>query len=362
MVECVFTGDVMPGSRPIAEPRPEPIGEWFRKSDHVIGNLESPIVSERPSAMNQEKIPLWTTAENLGTLQHFGFTHLNLNNNHTFDLFEGGLRETKQHLCDAGINPFGLDWNGLSQATTLERKGIRVGIVAANWVERQFSGSLSRDLRGLDIPAIRKGVDALVCSIHWGDDHNIFINRDQQQTARRLIDDGVDLVIGHHPHVPQGYEVYRDKYIFYSLGNFIFTPKEKYGYLPYAIRFEDQRENVLFQRPECKVGLVVKVKFGREGECIMERVAPVYRGHTLPGPVPDSLRPFCDKLIEEMNRQVVNSDYAKNDAERKRILRSYTLPLIMARPWYWPIFFQKLGIRKVLWFLKGKGANEAETG
>ena len=354
MIECIFVGDVMPGSRRVAEPWPDSSADWFGSADLVIGNLECPIVSDRPRDVNKDKIPLWSTAENVGILQHFGFTHLNLNNNHTFDLYEEGLKETTHHLRDTGIEPFGIDWGGLSQATTIERDGIKIGLITANWVERQFTRSLSRDLRELDIPGIRKSADVLVCSIHWGDDHNIFVNRDQQETAHALIDQGVDLVIGHHPHVSQGYEIYKGKYIFYSLGNFIFTPKEEYDNLPYAVRFEDQRENILFQRRECKIGLVVKVWFNRGGGCKVEEVMPVYRAETLPAPMPDNLVPFYEKLLAIMNDQVSRCDYNQNDAERKRILSSYTLPLILSRPWYWPIFFKKVGLKKVLWFAKDR--------
>jgi hypothetical protein len=361
VISCTFVGDIMPGSQRISEPWPESIVESFEAADLVIGNLESPIVSERRRDVNLGKIPLWSTVDNLDVLSYFGFTHLNLNNNHTFDLFEEGLRETAQHLREAGIEPFGLDWGGLSQVTIIERYGIKIGLVTANWVETRFTGGLSRDLRNLDISAIRKTVDILVCSIHWGDDHNIFINRDQQETARRLIDDGVDLVIGHHPHVPQGYEVYQGKYIFYSLGNFIFTPKEEYDHLPYAVRFEDQRENVLFQRPECKIGLVVRARLGKGGDYTVEEVRPVYRADTLPSPVPDHRIPFYENLLATMNDQVRRSDYGRNDDERKRILSTYTLPLILARPWYWPMFFKKLGLRKVLWFTKGLLPKQPDT-
>lgn len=361
MVECILVGDVMPGSRPIREQVSDSLPQFFRMADLAIGNLESPIVSSQPRKVNRDKIPLWSTADNLGVLQHFCFTHLNLNNNHTFDLYEEGLKETIDHLRTASIEPFGLNWGGLSQVTTIHRDGIRFGIITANWVEGQFTRNLSKDLRDLDIPKIRSSVDTLICSIHWGDDHNIFINQEQQQTARSLIDQGVDLVVGHHPHVPQGWEIYKGKHIFYSLGNFIFTPREEYDHLPYAVRFEDHRENMLFQRTECKIGLVVRVGFERGGGCTVENILPVFRAHTLPAAVPDNLSSFCETLLRTMNDQVRQSDFRLNDRERKRILSSYTLPLILSRPWYWPLFFKKLRIHKAVWFLKDKGGLEARS-
>ncbi len=82
-----------------------------------------------------------------------------------------------------------------------------------------------------EIKDLKKEVDFLILYIHWG---NEFINYpyvDQKQFARWLIDIGVDLVVGMHSHVLQGYEIYKDKYIFYSLGNFVFNmPSESTRY------------------------------------------------------------------------------------------------------------------------------------
>jgi poly-gamma-glutamate synthesis protein (capsule biosynthesis protein) len=258
MIDCIFTGDVMPGAKVVtASPHPGLSGR-FRGADLVVGNLECPVVSEPPAAMDMRKIPLWSDAANLRLLTSFGFTHVSLNNNHIFDLFEKGLDETQSLLDNTGIGAFGIEYGALSQYRRVSVRGVTLGMVAVNWVERQFCGHLSRDLGDLDIGSLKEGCDFLIMFLHWGDDHNIFINRDQQEAARRLIDEGVDLVIGHHPHVTQGYEVYKGKHIFYSLGNFIFTPREEYESLPYSIRYEDCRENVLFQRPECKIGMYVR--------------------------------------------------------------------------------------------------------
>lgn len=64
--------------------------------------------------------------------------------------------------------------------------------------------------------------DFWVLSIHWGNEYEIIPSVSQQEIAHSMIDLGVDLIIGHHPHVVQGLEIYNGKYIFYSLGNFIF--------------------------------------------------------------------------------------------------------------------------------------------
>jgi|GEM_PF-2201043 len=351
MIDCIFTGDIMPGAKAVtARPDQELIGE-FRGADLVVGNLECPIVREPPAVRDTRKLPRWSDAANLPIIGSFGFTHVSLNNNHIFDLFEKGLDETQGFLNNAGIGAFGIDRGALSQYRRVSVKGIALGMVAVNWVERQFCGHLSRDLGDLDVGSLKRDCDFLIMFLHWGDDHNIFINRDQQEAARRLIDQGVDLVIGHHPHVTQGYETYRGKHIFYSLGNFIFTPREEYESLPYGIRYEDCRENVLFQRPECKIGLYVKVTFDRAGYEVTG-VCPVYREETLPAALPDRLVPFFDDMLERMNGQVEASAYELNEAGRRMILTRYTLPLILTHPLYWPVFFRKLSVGKAVSFVK----------
>ena len=345
MIDCIFTGDIMPGARVIDETPDPGLQAQFGQADLVVGNLECPIVSAPPKVMDLRKIHLWSNALNTRILNGFGFTHVGLNNNHIFDLFEPGLDETTRLLDDRGIRGFGITYKGLTQYCSTIRQGVTLGMAAVNWVEAQFSGHLFKDLAELDVGSLKKECDFLIMFLHWGDDHNIFINRDQQEAARRLIDQGVDLIIGHHPHVPQGYEVYKGKYIFYSLGNFIFTPREEYESLPYDIRYEDGRENVLFQRPECKIGLYVRVVFDSTGYSIAG-IWPVYRAGTLPTALPGRLQSFFDGAMERMNDQVRQSIYEWNEAERRKILARYTLPFILKHPVYWPIFFKKAGIGK----------------
>jgi len=69
-----------------------------------------------------------------------------------------------------------------------------------------------------DIDSIRKSVDKIICNIHWGKDYSRFFTKDQQIVARKIIDAGADIIMGHHPHTYQPYERYKHGLIFYSLG------------------------------------------------------------------------------------------------------------------------------------------------
>jgi len=353
MMDCIFTGDVMPGARKIQDAPPSQLLEKLAGADIVVGNLESPLARKAPARRNLDKIPLWSTVENIDTLKAFRFSHFCLNNNHIFDLYESGLADTRTLLDQAGICCFGLNYDGISQFEIVEKNGIRLGLVAFSWVQAQFSRHLFQDEKKIDLKKAKASVDFLVCCIHWGDDHNLFVNRDQQESARRLIDQGVDLVIGSHPHVPQGWETYHGKYIFYSLGNFLFTPREHYDHLPYRIRYDDQRENVLFQREECKIGLYVNVRFSKAGYNVTN-VAPVYRRHTLPGELPERLNGHYTRMQRRMNAQIADADYRLNEAYKKMILTRYTLPLIFKHPVYWPILIKKMSLKKACQFIANR--------
>jgi hypothetical protein len=341
MIKCIFVGDVMPGAKEIKEIPSAEILDVFGAADIVVGNLESPLASKPPGNLNLSKIPLWSHADNVALLELFNFTHLGLNNNHAYDLFDEGLDETIALLRPPQILPFGITYGDICQFSVVEKGNIRIGLTAFSSIQREFSRHLSEDLRDLDLASFKETVDFLVCFVHWGNDHNIFIDRNQQQTARRLIDQGADLIIGHHPHVPQGYEVYKGKYIFYSLGNFIFTPREYYEYLPYRIRYKDHRENVLFQRLQCKIGLYIKLAFSKDG-CSLLNVGPVYRPATLPVPLPQEYVAYYNTLVQAMQEQVMLSNYSKHEEEKKKIAIHYTLPLILKHPLYWPVLPLKL--------------------
>jgi len=191
MLKCIFVGDVMPGAEKINESPALDILKDFSESDLVIGNLESPIVSSCSSTVNLNKIPLWSTSQNIDVIKKFCFTHLCLNNNHTFDLFEKSLDETIEILNESKIKGFGLSYDRISQFDTIENNGIRLGVFAVNWIQAEFTSHLFKELKEIDIANLKDNLDFLVCFIHWGDDHNIFINREQQETARSLIDQGV---------------------------------------------------------------------------------------------------------------------------------------------------------------------------
>ncbi len=147
-----------------------------------------------------------------------------LANNHSFDYLEKGFEDTIQTLNRGQIAYTYFDTYFIKRI-----KGIEIGFLGyKGWEHEKRSNALLekhvREMRG-------QGVDFIVANYHWGDQNSYFPNALQKRMAHFAIDNGVDLVVGHHPHVLQGLEVYKGKNIIYSLGNFCFggapNPKDK---------------------------------------------------------------------------------------------------------------------------------------
>lgn len=138
----------------------------------------------------------------------------NLANNHSMDYGEVSLTDTKMYLEEEGI----LHCRGEEDVTITEINGIKVGLVGINYLNDVMRTELESAIK----KAKDGGAELIILSIHWGVEKATAPNAEQIEVAHRAIDLGVDLVIGTHPHVLQGFEKYNGRYICYSLGNFSF--------------------------------------------------------------------------------------------------------------------------------------------
>jgi poly-gamma-glutamate synthesis protein (capsule biosynthesis protein) len=97
------------------------------------------------------------------------------------------------------------------------------------------------------ITELKSNTDLVITQIHWGVEYDHQFNQTQQNLAHQMIDAGADMIIGHHPHVVQGIEVYKNKPIFYSLGNFVFDQyfsKDTQQELGIGIYYEQNKYNI----------------------------------------------------------------------------------------------------------------------
>lgn len=138
-----------------------------------------------------------------------------LANNHTLDFLDVGFEDTVNALTQHGVS-----FTNFETCFVREIKGLKVGFLG-------YKGfGYEREVRSLLVKQMAEmraaGVDFVVASYHWGDMRSYAPNEQQIRMAHYAIDQGVDLVIGHHPHVLQGLETYKGKHILYSLGNFCY--------------------------------------------------------------------------------------------------------------------------------------------
>lgn len=197
-------------------------------SSIVIGNLEGPITG-RSGKQDLLPIQLKSDEKSIELLKYF--SAVSLANNHIFDYGMNGFIDTIDYLKKSNLRCWGAGRNACDANSPLEiEKGIPekiAFITGTRWKNAtshrpgtaSFQGHASniKDLK-------RKGYFVLYYP-HWGYEYISIPPPDVRSHARKMIELGVDLIIGTHPHVLQGYEEYRGKYIFYSLGNFLFHHK-----------------------------------------------------------------------------------------------------------------------------------------
>ena len=201
------------------------IKELFPKDALVFGNLET-VLSIRGNPI-EKRVPLRVNPEKIHYLKDARFSIVNIANNHIMDYGEEGLSDTIDVLRKSNIKFIGAGRNikEAMEPELIKKNGLRIGFIgftSAGIIAKEESigcASLTKEFILNSISELRKEVDVLVVSLHWGIEYVFYPSPEQQNLARLLIDKGADLIIGHHPHVIQGIEEYKNKLIIYSLGN-----------------------------------------------------------------------------------------------------------------------------------------------
>lgn len=202
----------------------------FDDSDCTVANLECTLTDNQDPEIRQDKPYTYKGyTEYTGIITAGGIDIVNIANNHTHDYSDEGYDDTIEALENAGIGYFG---NGI--VLIKEIKGIKVGFIGCR--EGYWKWELKAGLDYLD----ENDVKIKIVSFHWliMDEH--IANENQVEAAHYAVDNGADLVIAHHPHVLQGIEIYKGKYIAYSLGNFIFDGN--------VISDIENRTSIIFQQ------------------------------------------------------------------------------------------------------------------
>lgn len=182
----------------------------------VLANLEGPFTSSTKHAVPGGSLVFNFDPSMAPNLKQAGFTTLLLANNHALNQGQKGLDSTRTILKKNGLEYFGDPRNNTNFHLTKTINGEKITFLGYDNLDGKITTVLT-DVRN----AHRKGEYVIVVP-HWGTEYKLTIQPALQQQARQLIDAGADMILGGHPHVVEPFEIYKGKFIAYSLGNFIF--------------------------------------------------------------------------------------------------------------------------------------------
>lgn len=219
---------ILAGAPPVFAPE---LSDIFGASDLFAVNLESPLcdnlTAEGASGLN-------ASAAMAGKLKDFHIGLVGLANNHLRDFGDEGVRQTLRELDRVGMPHTGAGEN-LAQAQRMkimDLDGFKLGVWALAEKEqnvaspsRPGSAWFQPEVNVHEIPKLRAQVDFLLLFVHAGHEFMLTPSPRIRDAYRRFVAAGADAVIGHHPHVVQGIEKYRDGWIAYSLGNLLFDSR-----------------------------------------------------------------------------------------------------------------------------------------
>ena len=202
-----------------------------KNADIVFGNLETSIIAGR--RIQDNEMVFKTDPKAVEGLNFAGFNVLSLANNHIMNFGKAGLESTVNILDENNISHIGagVGKDEIYKSVVKNVQGTKFSFLAFtyNSDQRKTGTGDVYGVANMDVGKMKEVVqkvsmeaDIVVVSMHAGNEYQIFPSSFQENFARNAIDAGADLVIGHHPHVVQTVEKYKEGYIIYSLGNFVF--------------------------------------------------------------------------------------------------------------------------------------------
>lgn len=189
----------------------------LQKADILFINLETPFIPDCPPTV--EGMIFCGSDKNIEGLVYAGVDIVGIANNHAGNHGYDAILKTISLIKENGISV-----TGNNEAVIKEVKGIRFGFLAYNDIGAPEEGLSWADLPAIqrEVAQLKQQVDFVIVQYHWGTEYKHDPDRRQIDLAHASIDAGADLIIGNHPHWVQGTEMYKDKFITFAHGNFIF--------------------------------------------------------------------------------------------------------------------------------------------
>ena len=306
------------------------LGEMLDGADLLIGNLEGTLSSiSRHRNLRMCGLPEFASA-----LRRAGFNVVSVANNHVYDHGPAIFEETVYHLEKAGLKICGLRDAGeyYCKPVFITENSLHIGILAYNWVgledregieehiavirdgivnytwnrtpekDREAQNKITEKNTNVieDIKKLRKEVDIVILLPHWGYEWTIYPPFGVVLEARCFIEAGADVILGCHPHVPQGVERHKNGVIFYSLGNFLFDMCST-GF---------------------RNGMIADIMISDKGIEKFQHHFSTINTFFQPMPTSQPERDFMTELIKESTRAITGFD-AKRRLDDERIYKEY---------------------------------------
>jgi poly-gamma-glutamate synthesis protein (capsule biosynthesis protein) len=200
------------------------VADCLNSDDLTLVNFEGTLTESNDK---QEKLFNFKgPADYAGILALASVEAVNLANNHAYDYGQAGFEDTM-----AALDASGIAYCAKGRTAVFTAKGVKIGLVGNTFP--YVNGK--RDIHATVKELRDEGCAIVVASFHWGSEYEAGFSAEQRSIGRAAIDAGADVVVGHHPHIVQGVELYKGKYILYSLGNFVFggntDPDDRDSYL-----------------------------------------------------------------------------------------------------------------------------------
>lgn len=195
----------------------ERIERTFQGNDIVLANLEGCFTDAAPKALHPNNTTFTFDPALIPTLTRLGLNLVSLANNHSRDFGTTGVQQCKTYLEKNRLTSFGDSLNTENISIVKNIRGLNIGFIGTHELNHSGSENILDEIKRLDAQT-----DALIVFPHWGNEYQPHFSSAQQERAHRFIDAGADFVLGHHPHVIQPIEIYNNKPIIYSMGNFLF--------------------------------------------------------------------------------------------------------------------------------------------
>ncbi|MEG3955340.1 CapA family protein [Microcoleus sp. herbarium2] len=256
----------------------------YRQADVAMVNLENPLTRSKLGS-GKKQLNFKADPESVKVLTAGGVDIVNLANSHAMDYAEPGLVETMNTLDNSGIQHQGAgrDIKEARRPDIIEVKGQRIAYLGyydadLHAADQGKAGTNPRRNNRVaeDIRALKGQVDWIIVNYHWGVELADYPGDWQIDLARFTIDQGADLVVGHHPQVLQGAEIYKGRPIVYSLGNFIFggNARRDYDTAVLKVSLKDRNMKVEFLPVEVKK-FQPKVVNGAAADRILKHVEQI---------------------------------------------------------------------------------------